>query len=193
MKKPFKGLTACTATTALCATVALVACGSHGDSEASADANSGLPASMQGTYVVACTGDTRQASSGESNQGTITIIAPAGDSAVHFGVHKQVYVGSTDCSASTLSSDFTATGRLSPKGTTRTYADASGSVTVGVATFVVSGAIFSKGNSSRSLPTPGQTTDLDYVLDGNKLYVSNGDRSADSLMLSLSPRAGVRQ
>jgi len=177
---------------------ALTACGGGGSSDSSsssteASANASPLAAMQGTYVAACDGQTFDSGS-SSSQVTIIVTAPAGSSEVGVSVQVKGYTGSTDCAASTLDTDVTATGQLSSKSTTKTYTDATGkSVTAKVLTFTYSGVTFSKGSFSGTLPVPGVTTDIAYVLDGSDLYLAKGVRDADGLGDSLSKRVGVKQ
>ena len=172
----------------------LSACGGRSN-EADTQANTSPLAGMQGTYAVACFGDLYNGPSGQSQQGTITIAAPADSgSTITVSVRLQSYVGSTNCADSTLVLDATAYGHLVSKDTTKNYADGSGNtVSARVATVTYERLTVSKGAFSGTLPAIGATTDIAYVLRGNELYLSQGGRGADGLGGSLSTRPAVKQ
>ena len=49
-----------------------------------------------------------------------------------------------------------------------------------------------KGQLSGTIPTPGAKTQMAYLVDRNKLYLSSGNREADDLGNGLSTRFGVK-
>ncbi|MDB5822284.1 MAG: hypothetical protein JWR21_988 [Herminiimonas sp.] len=143
---------------------------------------------LAGTYVAACSDESYTPSQPESAQASIVITPPNAVTA-----HLQTYDGSANCTAATLKQDLTVTGQLKGKATTKSYKDATGkSLTANVVTFSLTGMTLSKGTITGSLPTPGVTTDIAYVLSGNTLNVAKGNREADGLGDSLS-RPFVKQ
>jgi hypothetical protein len=182
-------------------TILLGACGGGGDSSSASPtiAPSSVVATtldgLSGNYVAACEdlsyktymSATPQASESSvavaaSRQASI-VITPANVVTAHF----QYYEGSADCMAATLAQDVTATGQLTAKAASKNYMDATGKkITASVATFSFNGMKISKGSFTGSFPTPGATTDIAYVLNGNTLNVAKGHREADGLGDSLS-------
>jgi len=176
--------------------ILLGACGGGGDSSSASPtiAPSSVVATtldgLSGNYVAACedlsyksyTPATQQVPASSvamavSRQASI-VITPANVVTAHF----QYYDGSADCTATTLTQDVTATGQLTAKAASKNYMDATGkTLTASVATFSFNGMTISKGSFTGSFPTPGATTDIAYVLNGNTLNVAKGHREADGL------------
>ena len=111
------------------------------------------------------------------------------------GVRYKYYVGNAACDASSLDTDITVNGELADKGTTKTYSGLNGTK-AGVAeviTFTYTSLSLTKGTLTGTLPVPGVSTDVAYLLDGANLYVSKGRREADGLGDSLGVHAAVKQ
>jgi hypothetical protein len=174
-------------------TTALSACGGGGSEGSSNDASGKSAASasiaqMGGTYTLPCTGTTFQPSAdpsadkSESETATIVITPDASTGKASISAHRQYYRNSINCDAATLDTDFTFLGTASDKAGSKNYTNAAGKpVTAKVATIAYSGFTLSRGNLKLSLPVPGATTDMAYVLDNNTLYLSKGHREADGL------------
>jgi hypothetical protein len=139
-------------------------------------------AGLSGTYVAACVDDGISHNVPQSVQAYI-VITP--ENLVTARI--QGYDGSANCTAETLKDDFAVTGQLTGKTTTKNYKDASGkTLTANVVTFAFNGMTLSKGTITGTLPTPGLTTDVAYVLNGNILNIAKGHREADGLGDALS-------
>lgn len=180
-------------------TMLLSACGGGGG-----DSSSGTPTvaatstaanslnALNGTYVLACTDETYKNGPAESSQGTLTVESVgAGNKAT---AHFQYYKGSANCAPATIDTDATIDGPLNGKSSTKNYTDATGkTLTANVVNFGYANFTLARGNLTVSLPTPGATTDIAYVLDGKKLYLAKGHREADGLGDSLSRDILVKQ
>jgi hypothetical protein len=198
MKSSHRQIRVLTLIVLVAATVA--ACGGGGsDATTSATANAALASnplvSLQGTFAIPCSSyQTATGNKVGSGQGTITVDAAAGRSEANVSIRYLAYDGVADCATTALSEDITATGTLTKKDATKLYTLTTGNkVTADVVTFKYSGVTFSKGTFTGTLPMPGVTTDLAYVLDGNNLRVAKGGRDADGLGDSLSAQIAVRK
>jgi hypothetical protein len=174
--------------------LALSACGggddsdSNGSNDAAGKSTAGASmAQMSGTYVLPCTGATFAPSSdpddakSESKTATI-VIAPDATGKASINAHYQYYRNSANCDPATLDFDMTFLGTATDKPGSKNYTNAAGKpVTASIATIAYSGFRLAKGNLNVSLPTPGATTDMAYVLENNTLYLSKGRREADGL------------
>jgi hypothetical protein len=173
-------------------TTALSACGGGGSDDSSNDASGKSTAStsiaqMGGTYIFPCTGTTFQpsadpsAAKSESKTATI-VITPDATGKASISAHYQYYRNSVNCDAATIDTDLTFLGTAIDKAGSKNYTNAAGKpVAAKVATIAYSGFTLSRGNLKLSLPAPGATTDVAYVLDNNTLYLSKGRREADGL------------
>jgi hypothetical protein len=179
---------------------ALSACGGGGndsstDTSGKAAAVTSI-AQMASTYVMPCTGETFRPSSdptaakSESQTATIVISADAASGKATISAQLKYYRNSASCDAATLSDDLTFFGTAVDKPGSKNYTNAAGKpVTANVATITYTGITLSKGNLSFSLPLPGATTNMAYVLENNTLYLSKGHRELDGLGDALTPGA----
>lgn len=181
--------------------VLLVGCGGGGDSGSAspAIAPSSVAATtldgLSGNYVAACEDNSYNSYTPATQQAPATSVAIAVSRQASIVITPanvvtariQYYEGSANCTAATLTQDMTATGQLTAKAASKNYKDATGkTLTASVATFSFIGMTISKGSFTGSFPTPGATTDIAYVLNGNTLNVAKGHREADGLGDSLS-------
>jgi hypothetical protein len=183
---------------------ALSACGGGGGDSSTDTAGKSAAvtsiAQMAGTYVMPCTGKTFPPSSdptaakSESQTATIVISADAASGKATISARRQIYLNSTSCEADALNFDLTFLGTAVDKTGSKNYTNAAGKpVTASVATIAYTGLKFSKGNLTFSLPMPGATTDMAYVLENNTLYLSKGPRDLAGLGDALTPGAVKQQ
>lgn len=178
---------------------ALSACGGGGgdsSTETSGKAVASSVAQIAGTYVLPCKGEDFRGSStldgatSDSETATIVITPDPATGNATINARLKYYRNSANCDASTLDTDLTFLGTATDKAGSKSYTNAAGKpVTAKVATIVYTGLTLSKGNLKFSLPTPGATTDMAYVLENNTLYLSKGSRGADKLGDALTPGA----
>ena len=178
---------------------ALSACGGGGgdsSTETSGKAVATSVAQIAGTYVLPCKGEDFRGSStldgatSDSETATIVITPDPATGNATISAHLKYYRNSANCDASTLDTDLTFLGTATDKAGSKNYTNAAGKpVTAKIATVVYTGLTLSKGNLEFSLPTPGATTSMAYVLENNTLYLSKGHREADGLGDALTPGA----
>ena len=185
----------------------LAACGGGGSSSAgtataSAGTDNNAFKDLQGTYAIACDGsaDTTGLNASWSNQGSVVVTDLVGSDKANVTLHSLSYTSPAGdssggrCDAARLSTDITVTGQIRALGTTKSYTGPTGAVvTAQVVEFTYYGFTIAKGSLSGTLPLPNTTTQIGYVIDGNKLYLGHGHRGADGLGDTLSSRFGVRQ
>jgi hypothetical protein len=185
----------------LAATIAaaLTACGGGGSS---AGTDNNPFKALQGTYAVACDGfaDTTGLNTSWSSQGSVAVTDLVGSDKANVTLHSLSYSSPAgdssggSCDAARLTTDLTVTGQIRALGTTKAYTDAGGAtVAAQVVEFTYYGFTITKGSLSGTLPLPNTTTQIGYVLDGNKLYLGHGHRGTDGLGDALSRRYGLRQ
>ena len=88
---------------------------------------------------------------------------------------------------------MTVTGEMRDLGKTKTYTLSSGKkVSAKVVEVSCESFTLRKGQLRGTIPTPGAKTLMAYLVDGNKLYLSSGNREADGLGDGLSSRFGVK-
>lgn len=194
----------------------LSACGGGGSSSDGTDSVTSGPNAfkdMQVTYAVACKGwqeTTYTAgvgvtpSANVSDQGSVAITALVGTDRANVTVHATAYKSAPNdpagskCDPAALTEDITVTGQIRDLGTTKLYAAPNGpagaKVTAKVVEFTYYGFTMAKGVlSGVDIPTPNMTTQVAYLIDGDKLYLGSGGRGADGLALHLATRFGVKQ
>lgn len=164
----------------------LSGCGGGGGDAGSSGNDNNVFRSLAGTYAVAC----KSTTIGED--GSVTIDGLSGSDRAQVSVNWRQY-SQPSCASSTLVADATAKGEIRSLGKTKTYTHLGQTVTAQVVEFTYTALTISKGSYSGSLPTFGTTTQMAYLLDGNKLYLSRGSRDADGVGTNLSPIAGVKQ
>ena len=204
-KLEIKLLTVPVAVSALSA--ALAACGGgggDGGGSEQASAGSNVFEGMQGTYVVACDGwsdPTNGLNRSWSSDGSITIAELVGTDRANVSLRSKGYespAGDTSggrCDSTKQTGDITVTGQIRDLGKTKNYTGADGKpVTAKVVEFTYYGFTLSMGSlDGVTVPLPNTTTQIGYVLDGNKLYVGKGSRGEDGLAKELGKRFGVKQ
>lgn len=178
---------------------ALSACGGGGDSSADSSGTAGAVSSitqMAGTYIMPCKGTTfgprsdPSAATSESETATIVIAPDTATGKATISARAQTYRNSATCDAAALEFDLTFHGMATDGPGSKNFMNAAGKpVTAKVATITYTGITLSKGNLDFSLPLPGATTNLAYVLENNTLYFAKGSRQADGLGDSLTPGA----
>jgi hypothetical protein len=174
-------------------TTALGACGGGGSDGSSNDASGKSTASTSiaqigGTYIFPCDGtvfnslSSVDAAKSESVTATIVITPDPATGKASINARLKYYRNSTNCDEAALDTDLTFLGAASDKAGSKNYTNAAGkSVASKVATVVYTGITLSRGNLDFSLPVPGATTNLAYVMENNMLYLSKGHREADGL------------
>lgn len=180
--------------TLLCATLA--ACGGSDDGNGDTSANTFKP--MLGTYTVACSGY-QSRDTNVSEDGSVTITELVGADRAKVSIQARNYAspstdpGGRQCDAAKVNTDLTVTGEIRDLGKTKTYTRPDGSkITAKVVEVSCETFTMRKGQLSGTIPTPGAKTLMAYLVDGNKLYLSSGNREADGLGNGLSTRFGVK-
>lgn len=171
---------------------ALSACGGGGgdsstDTSGKAAATTSI-AQMAGTYVMPCDGmefgglGMADGLKSYSRTGTVVITPDPATGNATIRAQFKYYRNSANCDALTLFQDLTFFGTAVDNNGSKNYTNAAGKpVTAKVATIAYTGITLSKGNLDFSLPLPGATTNMAYVLENNTLYLSKGHREADGL------------
>lgn len=175
---------------------ALAACG--GSDEGSGDTSANVFKPMLGTYTVACSGY-QSLDTNVSDDGAVTITELVGADRAKVSIRARSYAspatdpGGRQCDAGKISTDMTVTGEMRDLGKTKTYTLSSGKkVSAKVVEVSCESFTLRKGQLRGTIPTSGAKTLMAYLVDGNKLYLSSGNREADGLGNGLSSRFGVK-
>jgi hypothetical protein len=176
----------------------LAGCGGGGSSSSDQTPVSGDTSNvfspMVGTYVAPCDGLTNGNALSElgSADGSIAIESLVGSDRAKVSVRLRQYTGTT-CSSSALQTDLTVRGEIRDLAQTKAYLQSGQTVNARVVEFSYSGLTLARGSFQGSLPLPGATTKVAYLLVGNQLYTSKGIRGADGLGDRLSRNFAVKQ
>lgn len=197
-KKFFGGL----AFVATLAAALLAACGRSGMASASGAANAFKD--LQGTYAVACAWkgpSTDAESAAVSDDGSVTVGELVGADKASVRLRIREYESPTGaasgdpCAPTRLSWDVIVFGQIRDLGKTRICPGPAGTaVKARVVEFTYRGFDLVKGSvRGMELPLLDTTTQIAYLLDGNRLYLDQGPRDAGGPAGSLGKRFGVRQ
>jgi hypothetical protein len=174
------------------ASATLAACGGGGDSgtlpvvqtASSFDADAG-------TYSTGCMAN----SSGSSSLISLVVTPVAATDKASVSVHAQSY-NAVDCKTS-VRTDFTVLGEITrlsqTKVITGTGVGSTKSGTAKTVEFKYSGLQLAMGNLTFTVPTPGATATVGFLIEANKFYALTRSRTADGLPDSFSSTVMTKQ
>jgi hypothetical protein len=177
---------------AVLASATLVACGGGGDSGTTPVVQTANSFDAEaGTYSTGCMAN----SSGSSEIFTLVVTPVAATDKATVSVHAMRY-NTAGCTTS-VRNDLTVLGEITPLSQTKvitgTGVGSTKSGTAKTVEFKYSGLQLAMGNLAFTVPTPGATAKVGFLIEANKFYALTRSRTADGLPDSFSSTVLTKQ